>query len=122
MGSVIRRGSSLRRWRSRDCPEPFHFRSSGNFSTWIESPYRVFVFGRTPRQLFFEEPGSFLDGHSGNWSYDFRSTSIRKSNHFHVDMLVLSTIPSLKQECCQAYHTAKRYPVGAGSMMAVWVI
>ena len=92
MGSVIRRGSSIRRWRGRDCPEPFHFCSSGNFSIWIESRYRVFVFGRTLRQLFFEEPGAFLDGHSGDWSYKFRSTSIRNLDHFHVDLPVLSTI------------------------------
>ncbi len=40
------------------------------FGIWVESAYRVFVlFGKTARRLPFEDPGTFLDGHSGARSH-----------------------------------------------------
>jgi hypothetical protein len=44
------------------------------FGIWVESAYRVFVFfGKTAQRLLFEDPGAFLDSHSGARSHKVRS-------------------------------------------------
>ena len=84
---------------------PFHFRSSSNFSIWIESPYRVSSSSAGLCGNFsLRNQVPFLDGHSGRWSYNFRSTSIRNLNDFHVDHAGVvndSFIEAGMLSCCQ---------------------